>query len=118
MLKTYPYNREKAAAYAKKWAFERNPRYMRFDGIGGDCTSFVSQCRFEGGAVMNYAPDVGWYYSRSVERRALPLQFSDPQPFGGTICRTDRSRWDRNGRPDPARGCGRAMVSLAVRQRV
>ena len=32
VLKTYPYNQEKAAVYAKKWAFERNPRYMRFEG--------------------------------------------------------------------------------------
>ena len=70
MLKTYPYNREKAAAYAKKWAFERNPRYMRFDGIGGDCTSFVSQCLFSGGAVMNYARDVGWYYNSPTDRAA------------------------------------------------
>ena len=70
MLKTYPYNREKAAAYAKKWAFERNTRYMRFDGIGGDCTSFVSQCLFAGGAVMNYARDVGWYYDSPTDRAA------------------------------------------------
>jgi len=70
VLKIYPYNREKAAVYAKKWAFERNPRYMRFDGIGGDCTSFVSQCLFAGGAVMNYARDVGWYYNSPTDRAA------------------------------------------------
>lgn len=30
--------------------------------IGGDCTSFVSQCIFAGAKVMNYTKDVGWYY--------------------------------------------------------
>ena len=42
-MTTVSYNREKAVSYAEKWAFSRNPRYMSFDGIGGDCTSFVSQ---------------------------------------------------------------------------
>ena len=34
------YNREEALAYAKKWAFGRNPIYYNFDPVGGDCTSF------------------------------------------------------------------------------
>ncbi|MFR9189079.1 MAG: amidase domain-containing protein [Anaerotruncus massiliensis (ex Togo et al. 2019)] len=49
-----PYDRSKAAAYAEKWAFSRNPRYISFDGMGGDCTSFVSQCLYAGTGVMNF----------------------------------------------------------------
>ena len=55
-MTTVSYNREKAVSYAEKWAFSRNPRYMSFDGIGGDCTSFVSQCLYAGSGVMNYTP--------------------------------------------------------------
>lgn len=56
------YNREKAVEYAHKWAFGRNPAYLNFTGIGGDCTNFVSQCLFAGGARMNFTKDYGWYY--------------------------------------------------------
>ena len=38
------FSREKALAYAHRWAFGRNPEYLAFDRLGGDCTSFVSQC--------------------------------------------------------------------------
>ena len=56
------YNREKAVAYAKKWAYKRNPKYYNFDSVGGDCTSFVSQCLYAGSGVMNYTKNYGWYY--------------------------------------------------------
>ncbi len=56
-------------AYARRWAFSRNPAYYNFDRLGGDCTNFVSQCIFAAGAVMNYTPDVGWFY-RSLNDRA------------------------------------------------
>ncbi len=55
--------------YAREWAYRRNPTYYSFDGIGGDCTNFASQCLFVGVGVMNYTPDVGWYY-RSADDRA------------------------------------------------
>lgn len=67
-LTTYPYNRERAAAYAAKWAYNRNPRYYDFEGIGGDCTNFVSQCIYSGTGVMNYTPTYGWYYI-AIDRR-------------------------------------------------
>ncbi len=57
-----PYDREAAKAYAKKWAFSRNPAYYDFHGIGGDCTNFVSQCLYAGCGVMNFTPTFGWYY--------------------------------------------------------
>ncbi len=63
------YDREEAVAYAKKWAFARNPKYYNFDKLGGDCTNFASQCLFAGVGVMNYTPDLGWYY-KSIDDRA------------------------------------------------
>lgn len=38
------YNRSGAAEYARKYALSYNPRYPDFNGEGGDCTNFVSQC--------------------------------------------------------------------------
>jgi len=68
-MRVAPYNREKAVAYAHKWAYGRNPAYYNFDKLGGDCTNFVSQCIFSGDAVMNYTPVLGWYYV-SVSNRS------------------------------------------------
>ncbi|MDR0272485.1 MAG: amidase domain-containing protein [Clostridiales bacterium] len=64
------YNREKAIIYAHKWAVGRNPEYYNFDGQGGDCTNFVSQCIFAGSGVMNYTRDTGWYYNSPNDRAA------------------------------------------------
>ena len=44
----FPYNRELAVAYAHRWAYGRNPEYFDFQGIGGDCTNFASQCIYGG----------------------------------------------------------------------
>ena len=62
------YNRESAVAYARRWALGANPRYYHFAGIGGDCTNFVSQCLYAGGAVMNYNKYYGWYYISALNR--------------------------------------------------
>ena len=62
------YNREAAAAYAHEWAYRRNPRYLNFTGIGGDCTNFISQCMLAGGAPMNYQKTYGWYYINANNR--------------------------------------------------
>lgn len=56
------YNREKVYEYAKKWAYDRNPKYYNYDLIGGDCTNFISQCIFAGINEMNYSKENGWYY--------------------------------------------------------
>lgn len=66
MTKTY--DRISAVAYAKKWAMLRNPRYYNFDPVGGDCTSFISQCLFAGSKVMNYTPIKGWYYRSGFDK--------------------------------------------------
>ncbi len=62
------YDRTAVAAYAKKWAFARNPAYYNFERIGGDCTNFASQCIYAGAKVMNFTPVTGWFY-RSVNDR-------------------------------------------------
>lgn len=60
-MKERRYDRKSVIKYAKRWAFDRNPQYYNFDKIGGDCTSFASQCIYEGSKVMNYNQN-GWFY--------------------------------------------------------
>ncbi len=66
----FPYNRELAVAYAHRWAYGRNPEYFDFQGIGGDCTNFASQCIYAGAGIMNYTPIYGWYYITANDRTA------------------------------------------------
>ncbi len=68
MLITKPYNRQRAVIYAKRWALDRNPLFIDFTGIGGNCTNFVSQCILAGCCTMNYTEDFGWYYISPDER--------------------------------------------------
>ena len=68
MLINKPYNRMRAVEYARRWALGRNPLFIDFTGIGGNCTNFVSQCLLAGGCVMNYTPDYGWYYISAEDR--------------------------------------------------
>lgn len=67
-LKTKQYNRIKAIEYAQKWAYKRNTKYYNFDNIGGDCTSFISQCIYAGSNTMNYKKHIGWYYNSINDR--------------------------------------------------
>lgn len=62
------YDRSKALSYAAKWALKRNPVYGSFNGIGGDCTNFISQCLYTGCGIMNYKPNLGWYYISMYNR--------------------------------------------------
>lgn len=64
------YNRTAAVEYAKRWALSRNPKYYDFQGIGGDCTNFASQCIYAGAGIMNYTVDYGWYYISPNDRSA------------------------------------------------
>jgi len=63
-----PYDRQKAVAYAHRWAYLRNPNFYNFDELGGDCTNFASQCLYAGTGVMNYTPTFGWYYVNQYSR--------------------------------------------------
>jgi hypothetical protein len=67
-MKTYPYDRDAVLAYAHEWAFKRNPSYLDFSDLGGDCTNFCSQCIYAGSRVMNFKPTYGWYYRSSYDR--------------------------------------------------
>lgn len=67
-MQTISYNREKAVAYARKWALSRNPAYYDFQSLGGDCTNFASQCLYAGSGIMNYTPVTGWFYRSASDR--------------------------------------------------
>jgi hypothetical protein len=70
MLVNKEYDRERAVAYARRWALSRNPLYFDYAGIGGNCTNFVSQCLYAGSCTMNYTDTFGWYYLSPAERTA------------------------------------------------
>ena len=70
MAMNVPYERTAAVEYAKKWALSRNPAYLDFETLGGDCTNFASQCVYAGSGVMNWTPVTGWYYATSSNRTA------------------------------------------------
>lgn len=59
---TSKYDRMSAVRYALRWALSRNPEFYNFTDVGGDCTSFASQCVYAGSGIMNYTPTFGWYY--------------------------------------------------------
>ncbi len=68
MLIELPYQRDRAVAYALRWARSRNPLFPDYAGQGGDCTNFVSQSILAGTCVMNPTPDFGWYYFSPIDR--------------------------------------------------
>lgn len=68
LLNAVAYDRQRAIAYAQKWALKRNPSYYDFSEIGGDCTNFISQCIYSGCPIMNYSGTLGWYYTSSYSR--------------------------------------------------
>ena len=70
MLQPIRYDREAAVAYAHQWAYRRNPKYLDFSQLGGDCTNFASQCIFAGAGVMNFTPTYGWFYRSGNDRTA------------------------------------------------
>jgi hypothetical protein len=55
------YDRNKSVQYAELWWDKANPAYIEFEV---DCSNFVSQCLFAGGAPMHYTGkrDSGWWY--------------------------------------------------------
>lgn len=63
--KSVRYRREEAAAYADRWWNSYNPEFAVFDV---DCTNYISQCLFAGGAPINYTGrrETGWWYKGYV----------------------------------------------------
>jgi len=55
------YDRKKAVEYAERWWNDYNPKFRKFEV---DCTNFISQCLWAGGAPMNTSSDrtKGWWY--------------------------------------------------------
>ena len=95
-MRILPYNRFAAVEYAREWAYDRNPDFYDFSSLGGDCTSFASQCLFAGTGIMNFTPEVGWYYLNANDRSAswtgveyfyrfLTSNYVNPQTFAGGV---------------------------------
>lgn len=92
MILIKEYQRDRAVMYARKYALVRNPLYVTFAGIGGNCTNFISQCVLAGSCVMNFTPIYGWFYLSTNRRSAswtgvdyfydFMTQNSDVGPFG------------------------------------
>jgi hypothetical protein len=61
LLRQRAYQRRKVQAYADRWWDHPNPEFIHFQV---DCTNYVSQCIFAGGAPMNYTGNrsTGWWY--------------------------------------------------------
>ncbi|MFD2334300.1 amidase domain-containing protein [Cohnella sp. GCM10020058] len=113
-----PYDREAVVAYAEAWWDKANPAYELFEV---NCTNYVSQCLFAGGAPMNYTGkrESGWWYhglSGGQERwsyswavaNSLQHFLSQPRPAGLRALRVERPEqlspgdvicydWDGNG---------------------
>lgn len=70
------YNRHLAVAYANRWWNQANPMYRH---MGVDCTNFVSQCLYAGGAPMKYTGirSSGWWY--------LPGKPGEPWSFSWSV---------------------------------
>lgn len=68
MILQKEYDRQRAVAYAERWALSRNPLFYDFAGSGGDCTNFVSQCILAGCCTMNFTPIYGWYFRSASDR--------------------------------------------------
>jgi hypothetical protein len=60
----FSYDRHAAVQYAERWWNSYNPEFRKFDV---DCTNYVSQCLYAGGAPMWGAPnrEQGWWYGES-----------------------------------------------------
>ena len=90
------YDRPAALAYARKWALGRNPAFLDFENLGGDCTNFASQCLYAGSGVMDFTPDFGWYYLNANDKapawtgveyfyRYLTRQIPTPGPAAQSV---------------------------------
>ncbi len=62
------YDRHKVQQYADAWWDKSNPQYLAFEV---DCSNYVSQCLFAGGAPMNYTGKraTGWWYKGRINHQ-------------------------------------------------
>lgn len=119
------YDEAAAVAYARRWALLRNPAYLDFHGLGGDCTNFVSQCLYAGAGVMNRTPVYGWYYLTGNDRTAswTGVEYlyrfltanKGPGPYAQEVGREDAVPGDVVQLGDPS-GYTHAALIVDVRQ--
>jgi hypothetical protein len=69
-LRRIRYDRARAVQYADAWWNGHNPAFLTFEV---DCTNFISQCLYAGGAPMHYTGkrDSGWWYKGRINGREL-----------------------------------------------
>lgn len=63
------YMRDRAVEYALRYGISPNKNYIFFNVIGdggGDCTNFISQCLYAGGAPMDYDGIRPWWYKKGT----------------------------------------------------
>ncbi|PAD92217.1 amidase domain-containing protein [Shouchella clausii] len=71
------YNRRDAVRYAERWWNDYNPAFKRFED---NCTNFISQCLYAGGAPMTAKGNThhGWWYENS---QSMSLSWSVAHSF-------------------------------------
>lgn len=74
----HPYDRDAAVAYAMDWVspqdVKRNPDWYVYDGYGGNCNNFISQCIIAGGIPMDITGDDQWkWYDDEVDYWEAPV---------------------------------------------
>lgn len=83
------YRREEAALYADRWWDGFNPEFAAFEV---DCTNYISQCLFAGGAPINYTGkrESGWWYKGYVGgREGWSYSWSVAHALHGHLARSD-----------------------------
>lgn len=79
--RAHVYDREAARAYAERHWNRPNPQFIHFDV---DCTNYVSQCLYAGGAPMNYTgvrASGWWYQGKSGGREMWSYSWSVAHAF-------------------------------------
>lgn len=62
-----PYDWQAALAYARRYAAARNPDWADYEGLGGNCQNYVSQCLYAGGIPMDLSGAAVWkWYGGTV----------------------------------------------------
>jgi len=63
--KRQAYDREKAVEYARRWYNDYNPAFPKAEG--NDCSNFISQCLYAGGAPEDRSGVHRWYHGPKIE---------------------------------------------------
>jgi len=120
------YNRVKAVQYAEKWWNDYNPKFKKFDV---DCTNYISQCLWAGGAPMKHSSNRAkgnWSYSWAVAHslrwylpssnsglRGKEVSSADQLKPGDVICYdfTGDGHWQHNTIVVTKDGAGMPLVN-------